>query len=322
VYAVDRAKAVKHLALWLSNPVSVNGPRNLLRAKFAAGAPMLEKQVAEMRVHPDGRRILADRPDLARALSDMEALRALPPGSLGRAYHDFMSDPAALPTYLLGSFLFENGDFDRLDWSDEMRYVAVRDNHTHDLTHVISGYGTHLTQEAVNINFNVGLAGAPRVAAQTLTGLFWLIALPSAGWRPWYDLHLTAWERGAAMRATIPFHCVYWEELLPLPIEDVRSRLGIPELVDVPETSGWMRSPLGKAMADGYGGAGDRAAKARHVALAEALGGLDADPRDLAVLPGLPAPLLDRLGEALEAGASEAELRELAGLPARAVSAA
>ena len=320
-YGVDPVASLKAALGWLRNPVSINGPRNLRRLNFASGGPKHQKMVAEMRRHPDGARILAERPDLASALSDMDALAAMPDGSLGRAYHDFMSHPAAVPTYLLGSLFYENGEFDALDWSEDMKYLASRLNYTHDLTHAISGYSTHLASEAINILFSTGLEGGDRRAARFLTGLFGLISIPRVGWKRWRDECMRAYERGVSLRETIPFHCVYWEELLAQPLDEVRARLGVEPLAEPLDTTDWILNPLGNAMANGYGQAGDREGKAQYKALAETLGGFRADPRDFAAIVNLPTETAAELYEAFEQGADEAELRRIAGLAPRTLAA-
>jgi hypothetical protein len=165
------------------------------------------------------------------------------------------------------------------------------------------------------------MVGPARLSpAEALAGLFGAIALPRVGWRRWREVMLRAWERGHAMHETVPFHCIYWEELLPLPLSEVRRRLGVPESEE-PDTTDWMLSPLGKAMANGYGGPADRDAKRRHLLVAEGLGGVEADPRDLAALVRLPTATWERLAAAVDAGAPEDELRSIAGLPSRSVAA-
>src|SRR5436309_7341973 len=49
-----------------------------------------ERSFQRFRKHPDGHRLLAERPSLLEALSDRAALKALPAGSFGRAYVGFM----------------------------------------------------------------------------------------------------------------------------------------------------------------------------------------------------------------------------------------
>lgn len=321
LYPPDRLEALKAGLAWLRNPVSINGPLNLKRMKFAAGGPETHRKVEQMRAHPDGRRILEDRPNLSVALSDMDALAAMPEGSLGRVYHDFMSHPAAVPTYMLGSLLYKDGHFDDLDWSEEMKYLVERENVTHDLTHVISGYGTHLVSEAINIIFGVGLEGGKRPGARFLATVFGILQIPRVGWRRWRAENDKAYDAGRRVHETIPFHCIYWEELLPLPLDEVRDRLGCEPVGEGLDTSDWILNPIGKAMANGYGKAGDREGKAKSAALARKLGGWNADPRDIVALIDLDEPTQERLHEAFDRGADEAELREIAGLAPRELAA-
>jgi ubiquinone biosynthesis protein Coq4 len=68
-------------------------PRMLL---YATGVETLAR-VEPMRQHPTGKRVLADRPDLARVLSNSEALSRMPTGSPGRAYRDAMCNATGVP---------------------------------------------------------------------------------------------------------------------------------------------------------------------------------------------------------------------------------
>src|SRR5262245_46544286 len=49
-----------------------------------------ERSYQRFCAHPDGRRLLQERPSLLAVLSDRDGLRALPEGSFGRAYLEFM----------------------------------------------------------------------------------------------------------------------------------------------------------------------------------------------------------------------------------------
>lgn len=52
-------------------------------------------------VHPDGARLLRERPSLLATLSGRAALERLPAGSFGRAYADFMSSGSLTPEGLV-----------------------------------------------------------------------------------------------------------------------------------------------------------------------------------------------------------------------------
>lgn len=255
----DYATGIPALVRWATNPVSERGVSSLHRARFALSAPDWADQLDRMERDAVGSRVLADRPDLGAALSDMEALAALPEGSLGRAYHAFMDRPEVIPSSLLASLMHRDGHFERLPWDDDMKYFAERRTHTHDLTHLFSGYGTSLPAEAINIGFTIGIEeiARGRVVSEGLAAVTYAIMLPSVGARRWRQLVVEAYERGAAAARRRPLVFLYIEELLPLPLDEALREIGIPPLaspVVAPES--WIRSPLGKKMAHGYGGAG------------------------------------------------------------------
>mgnify|MGYP001817801230 FL=1 len=56
----------------------------------AMQGPALLRMHRRLRVSKVGRRLLTEQPDLVPLLKDRDALRALPTGSLGRAYLDFV----------------------------------------------------------------------------------------------------------------------------------------------------------------------------------------------------------------------------------------
>jgi ubiquinone biosynthesis protein Coq4 len=252
----DLAEGARRYVQWLLNPVSPEGVVARHRARFALNGPEVARQVEQMRQDPIGRRVLADRPDLGAALSDMSNLAAMPDGSLGRTYHTFMDRPEVIPSALLASLLHTDGHFERLAWSDEMKFVVERRTQTHDLTHVLSGYGTTFPAEAINIAFSYAIEGTSgtRAMAEVLAGLTFGVMAPSVGARRWRQLVVAASVRGETAARRRPLQFAYIEELLPMPLDEVRREIGIPPLrapVDAPES--WIRNPIGKKMAHGYG---------------------------------------------------------------------
>ncbi len=308
-FAVDRGLALKHFVAWARAPFTAEGPSHLARARFAAGGPGQARKVRRMLGHETGRRILRERPNLAVALADAEQLEALPAGRFGRAYHAAMSRPGVAPSYLLSSLMYRDETFDGLDWSDEMKYLMDREQQTHDLTHLLSGYGTDPLSEAINVAFLIGLGGARARAVRALTWSSKLRARPLVTLRTWRATMLEAHARGRACAQTIPFYCIYWEELLPLPLDEVRRQLGVPPLRSPIEPSRWL-SPRSRVPAEDLDYADLRA-------LAEALGGAHADPRDIAALFDLDPAETQHALDHVRAGGPAAMLRTLARLPAR-----
>ncbi|KAA1192504.1 hypothetical protein F0M18_07480 [Pseudohalioglobus sediminis] len=261
-YRVSRLKGLRHLLRWLRNPVSFEGASQVPKMKMATGAPEFAARVADMRQHPVGQRILSDRPDLGAALGD-PALAALPEASLGRHYHAHASVDGAVPGYMLSGLLYRGSEFDTLDWSQDMKYLLVRFNATHDLVHQLCGYGTDLAGEALTISYTLGLeamqASGARRAARAWAGVSWLMMSPSIGWQRYRAHVMEAFERGLATSTTRAMHNIYFEEMLPQPLTAVREELGVPPLTQAVDTAQWRLSRLGQKIASGYRKAEDAA---------------------------------------------------------------
>lgn len=186
-----------------------------------------ERAFQRFRRDPVGRRLLATRPSLAACVSDRVTLAALPAGSFGRAYLAYLDanrfDPLGLlhlKTTLEARVRAHGEERPRLDAARE--WFRERSILTHDLWHVLTGYGTDDLGEAALLPFSLaqsgGWANTLLVAGVTVRGL--RIAGPSF---PGYLFQ--AWRRGrrAHWLAALPY-----EELLPAPLEDVRRTAGIP----------------------------------------------------------------------------------------------
>lgn len=301
-FRTDPVAALRAALRWVTNPVSIDGAASLPKISYAVGGPGLYKKVEEMRAHPDGSRVLADRPDLGAVLDDLDTLAAMPDGSLGRAYHAFMSQPEAVPGKFLAALMYRGPEWDDLDWTDEMRFVFERSSHTHDLQHCLSGYGTHLAAEAVNIGFIIGLEGAPPMAAGAFAIASNAVLWPTIGARSWNAHVMRAFRRGQAAHRIRPFHCTYLEELLPRPLDEVRAEWGIETLPAPLDTSDWLGNPLARRMANGYADApADPSSKAGFIEVANGL--VDAGV-PLRVLVNLTEAEIGSVAEQFAAGAT------------------
>jgi ubiquinone biosynthesis protein COQ4 len=199
--------------------------------------------------------VLRDRPDLSKTLLNMPALSASPPGSFGRAYYDAMSVPEVLPGYLLGGLIYRDGFFDSFEMSDDARYAIERSRWLHDMLHVLTGYGADLAGEGLLIYFELGYRQTFSfpVAALWPQGLGPLLFLrPHIGQRRWRGLLRDAHARGTSARQRQHPLTVYWEELLPKPLAEVREELGIQHFEL--NTADWLsKSWLGRRASNGFG---------------------------------------------------------------------
>ncbi len=162
-----------------------------------------------------GSRLLEERPDLLARLSDREALRALPSGTLGRHYADFMSREQ-----ISADGLVEASEHTRDALPPERRWFADRLRDMHDLWHVVTGYERDLLGEASLLAFTYAQTRNPGIGAIVATA-WWRAGrfspearrLIGEGYRR---------GRGAAWLPGQP-----WEELLALPLEEARTRLAV-----------------------------------------------------------------------------------------------
>ncbi len=183
-----------------------------------------EKAWQRFRAHPDGQRILAERPSLLAALSDRAALRALPAGSFGRIYAAFMDeanlDAAGLveaeetATQTYGRPADEPVDPDREYFGDRLRDM-------HDLWHVLTGYGRDEAGEAANLAFTYAQVPNLGVGFIVVAGA---VLGPHDLSLYWQRYLFRAYRRG---RRAAQLTAVRYEDLLPLPLADVRRRLAI-----------------------------------------------------------------------------------------------
>ena len=168
---------------------------------------------------PQGQEILADRADLLDVLSDREHLTRCAPGTLGRAYLDFVYGEGLTAEGLVEAS--EAGGVSEFSDPDISLYrKRLRDSH--DLFHVVSGYGRDALGELCVLSlgnaqfYNHGIAfivaiGIPKTIAQAP-------GLPVA--RTAFE----AWRRGRAAEDLATF---YWEKHLDTPLEEVRQLLNL-----------------------------------------------------------------------------------------------
>ncbi|MBX3504097.1 MAG: hypothetical protein KF895_01360 [Parvibaculum sp.] len=166
-----------------------------------------------------GRRILAEKRDLIAALSDRARLSALPAGTLGRTYHEFMAEEDLTADGLVAA----SEAVERIDLrsEDELLFGArLRDQH--DLWHVVSGYGRDGLGELALLAFtyaqtrNRGIGFIVLVGARVTAK-----SLPEVKiWRVIREAY-----RNGKKAAWLP--ATDWEAMLEKPLAQVRAELGI-----------------------------------------------------------------------------------------------
>jgi ubiquinone biosynthesis protein COQ4 len=164
-----------------------------------------------------GRRILAEGRELLPILSDRERLLAYPAGTLGRAYAEFMTREQISADGLVEAS--EEGGRENPDLSPERQLLGRRMRDSHDLWHMVTGYGRDLVGEACVL--------AVTYAQTRNRGIGAIVAM--AWWKAGQEMPSAraairdAYRRGKRAQ-WLP--AADWEALLARPLAEVREGLG------------------------------------------------------------------------------------------------
>jgi ubiquinone biosynthesis protein COQ4 len=228
IRSIHAAKAFWSAVRLIRDPDRLNEVFNLSDEMLLASDDAKRAEIVEMvRSDPAAADALRDKPRTGKI--DLGELRKLPEGSLGRVFAEHMIenklDPGALPS--LGA-------------SDDLEYLRAHLYETHDIWHVVTGFGTDVPGE-------LGLQAF--YLAQFPGGL--PVALLAAGFvnTVMYEFD----QRDARMRAIVrgwllgkrakPFFGVRWAEWWSLPLSEVRAKLG----VAIPDIESAMRVATAEA---------------------------------------------------------------------------
>ena len=169
-----------------------------------------------------GRRVLTEPVKLEEVLSDREVLRKLPEGSLGRAYLDFMEGENLTPDGLIDAAEEAGIDFRGDTQFPEFQRLYLHLDVSHDLWHVLSGYNRDALGELCNLLFtyqqsrNKGFILIVMIGAIAQKLEAWNVPVIKSLREAWRNARKTEW---------VPAFDV--EEILPLPLEEVRRRMNI-----------------------------------------------------------------------------------------------
>lgn len=163
-----------------------------------------------VRATPEGAAALAERPQVHL---DLAALRALPEGTLGRTYAELMIanglDPKDIPT---------------LPVHDERSYVRAHLYQTHDLWHAATGFATDVAGEVgLQAFYAAQLPGRLPTAILAAVMVNTLLFAFDDRDRRMREI-ARGWVLGHRSR---PLFGARWDELLALPLDEARARLGL-----------------------------------------------------------------------------------------------
>lgn len=176
------------------------------------------RQLARFRRSEFGRAALADHRCLLDRLKDRQSLAALPAGTLGRAYYDFMSTEN-----LTADMLIEASQL-RSDPAaiDDTVWFRERNREMHDLLHVVTGYGRDPLGEACLLGFSYAQTGQKGFAA---IALFAARRISQA--RPGYPIRRAIFEGYRRGRSAGWLIAADWETLLTEPVAAIREKFRV-----------------------------------------------------------------------------------------------
>jgi len=213
--AFDFPRAARSLRALLQNPDDLPQVFSLIESMSGFAHYRLR---AGFRKTETGRRILHDKPDIVSILGDRARLRAMPDGSLGRAYLAFVESENISAEGIRDASVTDR----RLEPIDaEMAFIRDRMRDTHDLWHAATGYRGDVLGELSLLAFIVGqhwnTAIALIVCAAILKGIG----------RTDLAVVVDGYRRG---RRAEWLPSQDWESLLEKPVDEVRAmlKLGAP----------------------------------------------------------------------------------------------
>ena len=168
---------------------------------------------------PRGARILREKRDLYDVLTDVERMKAMPPGSLGRTIIEWFLRENISAEGLAEASAAAATALGRRDRGEDERIYNSRMRNLHDVFHVLAGYDRDLHGESAVLAFTI--------AQDYDRGLAYFVwrSLREAGWSSETGkLIREAYRRG---KRAAPLAEQEWEVLFERPIDDVREELGV-----------------------------------------------------------------------------------------------
>ena len=217
----DWPRAWKALQLLLTNPDDTQQVFVMIDALSGHSPYRLLKRFAG---DPTGAKLLSSRSNVLDKLKDRTFLRALPAGSLGRAYLEFVESEGITAEGLVdASRVRDTGEI----VDPDLEYLRQRMRDTHDLWHAVTGYKGDLVGEASLLAFSFAQTKNPAIGLIVIAALL-------RGNEPGVRRQIVrGFARGVRASWFVAFD---WEAALARPVEEVRRELSVgppPEYVPI-----------------------------------------------------------------------------------------
>jgi ubiquinone biosynthesis protein COQ4 len=191
------------------------------------------RQFARFQRTETGRAVLAERRQLLDRLSDRASLAALPSGTLGRSYHEFMATENLSAEGLVEASQFR----EKLPAGEDMTLFRERSREMHDLLHIVTGYGRDPLGEACLTAFSFaqtglrGFAVIAIVASQRISRAC-----------PGHAARRAVFEGYRRGRRADWLVAADWEKLLAEPVAAIEARYGVSPPAHYPKVRAAMRA--------------------------------------------------------------------------------
>ncbi|MBL8684001.1 MAG: hypothetical protein JNK05_32815 [Myxococcales bacterium] len=211
----DIAKAHSAIRALLDDPDDLPQVFTVIDALSGDTIERIAKRVGES---SDGAKLLDETPNIVDTLRDREALRAMPEGSLGRAYLRFLESEGISADGIIEASDKTEAHHAHAGESRQQTWVRERMRDTHDLWHAVTGYKGDVAGEIALLAFSFAQVRNPAIA------LIIAAAMSKGLTRTHGRLILDGFVRGAKARY---FPEQRWETMLAKPVSEVRAMLGV-----------------------------------------------------------------------------------------------
>ena len=214
-------KRVKPFAALLATRKLLKDPddtRQVFKIIDALSGDVIGRTVKRLSDDATGRELLAKKPNIVDLLNDSERLSAMPPGSIGYTYWQFIHMQNLSADGLIAS---SEGTKENVGFTADERWTGNRLRDIHDLQHVLTGYGRDPIGELSLLSFMT-----TQVPNQ---GINFIIKMGTRKYRqeiPSLDIEALIHEGRSIGQQAAWMPAICWEDRLEESLEDVRTELG------------------------------------------------------------------------------------------------